>query len=465
MFDELKKCRTLKEIFDCLGVAFFEKNSVRILTVWCILPVFSIISHIIRANQGISEGMYTLLTSYDYQYFILIIGAVNIALVISYFTKQCIDNKGSVTAALIKHFKQRPWEALLTLMLFWSLICALLSENYTLAFFGSYYRGEGFVTYLYYACIYITACYMVPHSKIRRVFDIYCAMTVVLCICFICQENSIPFIGTIFWNYRATVFNQFNHFGYYLSMSVLLFAGLYMYEKNIKRACLYITGMILSVWVLIANNTFGTYLGALAGLCALVAFFLMNKTEVKRKIILPVAVFITLSVMSCFNMIPSSAGESLLSNFVDLKNDTKAVIKNSEDSGSAGTGRMALWRVSVEMISKSPVFGYGPEQIGPDPNNVMWYTDRPENEYIQYALFLGLPGGIVYIISLMIAFVYYLRRIKGLRGVVIISAGCVFAYLARAMFGNSMCYTTPYFFMFFGFTMKMMENAIYLYDK
>ena len=45
-------------------------------------------------------------------------------------------------------------------------------------------------------------------------------------------------------------------------------------------------------------------------------------------------------------------------------------------------------------------------------------------------------------------------------GVQVISLFTVIAYLISAMFGNSMFYTSPYFFIFLGFLMKDKNDRI-----
>jgi len=77
----------------------------------------------------------------------------------------------------------------------------------------------------------------------------------------------------------------------------------------------------------------------------------------------------------------------------------------------------------------------------------MW-IDRPDNEFIQYAVFLGIPGLAFYLLALISMFIKQWLQMKKLDVTTIVSAGCVVAYLVSSMFGNSMFYTTPYLFMF-----------------
>ena len=103
------------------------------------------------------------------------------------------------------------------------------------------------------------------------------------------------------------------------------------------------------------------------------------------------------------------------------------------------------------MIPKRPVFGYGPEMLDEELAEVMW-VDRPDNELIQYGIFLGIPGLAFYLISLIWLFVNQWKKINDLDTITIVAAGCVIGYLISSLFGNSMFYTTPYFFMILAFS-------------
>lgn len=123
---------------------------------------------------------------------------------------------------------------------------------------------------------------------------------------------------------------------------------------------------------------------------------------------------------------------------------------------------MRLWKACLKMIPESPILGYGPEQLnekyaGELGGVLAGGTDRPENEYIQYMVFMGIPGFAMYIGALISMMICQLKKIKKLELITIASAGCALAYAAGACFGNSMYYTTPYFYMFLGMTARTIK--------
>jgi O-antigen ligase len=117
---------------------------------------------------------------------------------------------------------------------------------------------------------------------------------------------------------------------------------------------------------------------------------------------------------------------------------------------SAGTGRWILWMNGLKFISEKPVLGYGPDNLGKQYAKVKISTDRPHNELIQFAASLGIPAAIFYIIAIGSYFLVFLKLRKRASTLEIAILCAVIAYLASSMFGNTMYYTSPFFFMILG---------------
>lgn len=82
--------------------------------------------------------------------------------------------------------------------------------------------------------------------------------------------------------------------------------------------------------------------------------------------------------------------------------------------------------------------------------------DRPHNLLIQLATTSGIVGLITYMGGIAMILLVGLKTMKLENDIHVISFACVLAYLVSAMFGNSMYYTSPYFFIFLG--ILMFEN-------
>ena len=113
------------------------------------------------------------------------------------------------------------------------------------------------------------------------------------------------------------------------------------------------------------------------------------------------------------------------------------------------TIRLKMWQIAWEYIRQRPVLGLGPDGSG-ITERAFSLVDRPHNEYIQYALYLGIPGAAMYLTALGSLFLRCLRQLKALPVPAVVLGGVVFAYCASAFIGNTMYYTTIYFFCFLG---------------
>ena len=67
MLTKLKKCKTLKEIYEVLGKNFFEKIAMYIVMGWCLLPILSIFFHIRWMGMAEQTFMYRLNILSSYQ--------------------------------------------------------------------------------------------------------------------------------------------------------------------------------------------------------------------------------------------------------------------------------------------------------------------------------------------------------------------------------------------------------------
>ena len=146
--------------------------------------------------------------------------------------------------------------------------------------------------------------------------------------------------------------------------------------------------------------------------------------------------------------------------YVGVDFETGEEFDSSWDRGQTNqfplTGLIAGWQEGIpgmkvggrRQLTIPPEAAYGPEGSG-----VIFLgigLDRPHNEYIQYALYLGIPGAALYLTALISLLVRCLGSLKRLPLEGLILGGMVFAYCISAFVGNSMYNTTIYFFCFLG---------------
>lgn len=336
------------------------------------------------------------------------------------------------------------------LFMIWSLFSCRQAALKKQAFNGNLYRKEGYFMYINYAGYFLCA-FLLENKKLRKIL----LNTFIITSIFLMTVNRISL--NIFTNneIQDSVFHQFNHYGYYLMMSLICSLGLFITEKNKTLKMFYLLAYILIGYAMIYNNTFGCYLAICIFLILYAIYALIKKTD--RKLI-----FIAIIIFTILSCVTVRKGKNLAyENLKQFAFDIKAVItkimnldvedeeidKNFED---AGTYRMELWVYGIKFISKKPIIGYGPDNLRQQYLIRGIEQDRPHNLLIYLAAATGIPGMIIYITAVGIIVIKGIIRLfkKDKKGVIYLSI--VITYLISSMFGNSMYYTSPYFFIFLG---------------
>lgn len=339
------------------------------------------------------------------------------------------------------------WDMAFLLMLVWSIISALLAEDSYYAIKGTTYRHDGLYTYLVYASMYI--CAKAVKSKKLRVWLLRSmGITVTLLSLMSIPQTSFRLIlkwgkiGENIWKYGtySSIFYNTNHFGYVLVIGLMALAGLTVIERKTVRKFIWLVLFGFNMWALIINDTFGCYVAVMAGMIFLAVIMLVSDKERYKSVIAVMTVFIAVSVgMDTYN-------HSLSENFGLAYKESSEVTAND----AAGSGRIGLWKQAVKYIQEKPVFGFGPEGLAERYYEDGFFNDRPHNEYLQHAAFLGIPALVFYLTALISVFVCCIKGIRKLSPCMLAAGGIVFAYCVSAFFGNTMYYTTPYYFIFLG---------------
>lgn len=422
-----------------LNFLFNDKISFYLLLAWVTMPIFILIGQTLRLEQVIGNLFLTYIT---------ILGLSTVFVVSMYAYKLYkINGIDYFKQNLIKH----PWNLALLAMLIWSLLASLLADDLMLAFYGTSYRNDGFFTYCIYAAIYCCAQISKNENLRLKVLQYFILASLPLCLITILQyfNYSTAFFG-IYYQERllsnmryASIFYNTNHYGYYLTMLIAINAGLYWQSKRILEQAFYIFVFTLNTWCLIINNTFGCYLSIIL-ICLAGPFFLNRTAEKfsKIKCLIPLMLLIVLTL---------SSSQIVANNFLILSSDVKNIAAENTSAKNAGSKRWELWTNGVDMLKNRPVFGYGPENLGEEYVARGIDQDRPHNEYLQHALFLGIPTLIFYMTAIYMLIKNWLKSLRNSTNTTFVCGLATIAYLFSAFFGNTMFYTTIYFFLLLGY--------------
>lgn len=347
---------------------------------------------------------------------------------------------------------------LLCIYMMWTYISTLFSENTSIAFNGTKYRKEGYITYIAYAGFFACA-FLIKSKKSKKI--LINMLVIVAMLNIIAVEAYYKSILDNLWIPRLknkTCFLNRNHYGYYLLLATVSSIFLFITQKNNIIKILYLVSSLFLLYFLVLNNTFGCFIALIVTLIFFIIYAIC-----KKKIKINTIVFIIiLIVMALMNQKIRTTIEKNFKGLVSNINDIIIAINSHGDEESikiaekAGSQRIRLWIKGIEFFAERPILGYGPDSLGVRYAKVGISNDRPHNLLIQLATTSGIVGLIIYVTAIGIIVIRGIKNLKLGNRINIIALASVIAYLISAMFGNSMYYTSPYFFIFLG--MLMSEN-------
>lgn len=437
-FNELKKAKTIKELVSILDYSFLINSAYIILVAIILTPFIALFT-----------GYTMFMTSY-----ILLFGYLGCIITLISFLK----SRFSSDLKNKTYFKLNIIPTLLFIMLIWSVFSCIFSTNPDISLHGSSYRQEGLLMYIaycgFFGCGYIAA----KGNKLPVLFNLFTGVALILSILMIINSPKIN--GNFHMEQIHSVFYQKNHAGYYFCIATIL-SSIELLNLNLKvkkDALKIIIRLIIIGFLLYGNiltNSTGSFLAIIFGGCALIfASALFNKSLLKHAILILVT-FLIVTILSVFT------GKSPLLDALQVFIDFGTIIKDtrSEEALAAGTTRWRLWLHAIDFIKEKPLFGFGPDNLE-EPYLAVGLTDtRPHNEFLQHAAALGIPAGLLYLISVIIFTATYFK--KKISNPLIIGLVCtVGAYIFSSLFGNTMFYTAPFFFMIYGMSTSILKNTV-----
>ena len=251
------------------------------------------------------------------------------------------------------------------------------------------------------------------------------------------------FRATTFEKAAHAIFSNSNHYGYYLVMVIMLSSMAYVADENKKWKWFYLFNFLINSVVLVLNNTFGAFLACIAALLfQMIVLWILQHRISKETLIFLVLFLAVFFIMSTWYY-------TVFSNFTIFIRDILNIAKNKEEASTAGSGRWRLWVKTVELIQEKPLLGWGAEGI----TDILYKTYneyRTHNEFLQYAVFFGIPAGICYIAANFTVFLHGLKYKIQLDLWTTAMLVASFGYLASSFVGNSKVYVTPFFFIMLG---------------
>ena len=306
---------------------------------------------------------------------------------------------------------------------------------------GHPYMFESIYSYISYPLVFFFCGTMLYHEKYRR-FLIYSLIFTAIPINILALVNEWIIKFPYFKGKGVcAVFHNSNHYGYYLAITIISAALLFVYEKNIWLKVISAVSATIATMILIINNTLGAYLAVLFVLIvfAIYCFFIAKNNRIKALIILFSYLLIT--------FVMSFKYKTIMSSFIVLFGDINMIIEDPLEADSAGSSRWRLWKGTIGHMGESPWLGFGVEGM-----LNTYHVGTPHNEFLQYAEFFGIPASLLYIIGCSMVLIRVLCNSKAMSNTTMICFFVSLCYLASSFFGVAIYYTTPFIYIFLGLT-------------
>ncbi|MEA4890493.1 MAG: O-antigen ligase family protein [Clostridiaceae bacterium] len=429
---DLKQMKRISELIDYIPERGIEWSAAGLLLIWSMTPLI-VLLRLSWYNILLQIGFLGLL-----------LGLAGGAKRIRYYTQHKDEWKHYLLNHLLPLF--------LLLLLFWSILSFLASDNHELSFYGDLYRSDGLLSYFAYAGIFTCGCLVKHIRPLKMILALFSVAAAILSLLILIDSQ--PVNRLLLLHKDAAVFYNTNHFGYYACLAIMCSLLLWMTEsKSLFRQIFWLTTLGILTAALVKNASLGPYLAVLVGLTISFVLILWLKRTQARRFLVAAAIFFLASGIT------DAQSGKLLHDFLQLFTDTSSIANGSENADQAGSGRWRLWLAGLRFTAEKPLFGYGPDNLGKRYLDLGIQIDRPHNELIQIAASLGVPALLFYLSALTAHLAAFFRKRKQLTMVVIGLCGALLTYFVSSLFGNTMYYTTPFFLMVLGLSNGMLQPA------
>jgi len=147
---------------------------------------------------------------------------------------------------------------------------------------------DGYFSFLFYAMVVVNVLMLGKESDNlkKNILRVLMGVAIILVLFSFLSIFEPTFMGGMV-KYNRAIFNNSNHYGYFLCISTILCATMAIKDKNLYFRLIAFLGFALNAFMLIINNTFGAYLGVLVALSFTIILIVVNfvKELIKNKMI------------------------------------------------------------------------------------------------------------------------------------------------------------------------------------
>ncbi|MFO7814364.1 MAG: O-antigen ligase family protein [Halanaerobiales bacterium] len=298
------------------------------------------------------------------------------------------------------------------LFLTFTILSTIFSKYYFQSIYGRPHRWEGLITYISYVLIFITAGYFIrKKSYLKKIIKYLFISGSLISIYGLIQFYGLDFIKRdplrVKWTRSFSTLGNPNFAASYIAIILSLSLVLYLFSNDKDK--LYRYGFFSSLFFafLIATSTRSALVGFLVSTLIFISFFHKYLRNNFKKVIIITLIFIIIFGIIDFDQ-QLYYSRRVLSLFTDVQ--TLATSDDDEEVEMIGSKRFVIYKFSIPLLFKNPVFGSGPDtfdKVFPhdELNKLSEGTgrkivDKAHNEYLQIGVTLGLPALFFYLLLL-----------------------------------------------------------------
>lgn len=444
--NRFQECKNIKEIVQNISYDVCFKISFYSILVYFLIPLLSMGTNVFIKG---SSTMYLYVGLFLFGFIGLLNGSI-------YFFKKYYEDK----------INNRVLVPIIIILIFfiWSFISSLLSSNKIFAFVGTWYRHDGYISYIFYLGFLIHG-FIVSHNKksLKILLNILVISSTIMCFLILINNKFtdilIKGINLYSSDLDVGIFSQRNHFGYYLTICICASFSFFVNSSR-KNVMFYLLTYILLLYTLTKNDTFGCFLAVSSSVICLFVYTIIKKKNIIKSILVLIIISIFMFSFSTIrNNIFNTSNEAINigQNINNIDKMDEIISTNGRLLLCAGTNRFDLWINGIKLIGNKPLFGYGFENLAEPYSKVLKceLTDRPHNIFIQLGANIGIMGIVLYVAFLGIIFINLLKKFKYIDPIIMCFAFMSIGYIVSSMFGNSMFYTSPYYMVSLGVIMSV----------
>lgn len=344
------------------------------------------------------------------------------------------------------------------------LLASIFSVDPHFSFWGSPYRGGGFVTFTFYFIFAILSFFLFKKDSLANsglswkkawIFSIFIGVLVSLVAIF-------QYYGLFSSVFAPAPSGPSSAMGNPILLAIYLLLLFFptlsfaIREKNIKLKLFYAFSLLLFLFAILVSGSRAAYFGIVVGI--LYFLLLYPKKFTKIKILTAIFLLIVVAVVfyvNAFKTYPQALQKNKIFQTLEGRLSIKKALNDE---------RYKAWQTALKEIGDKPVLGWGPENlaVGFDKNydplvtGSPWW-DKAHNVFLQIGAETGILGIIAYLL-LIIALFWQLQKHKKNNENSLIMFGLqttLIGYLVANFFSFDSFSTYLIFFLIIGYSLHL----------